>query len=432
MKYWYKIHKWTSLICAIFLFIMCFSALPLIFGREIAAFNQVSNPANSVVATAAAADLSVSRLAETAVARYPGYDLRAIYLDHVNQTIGFSLQGAGKGYQYTRLDLNTGQFVERANQQVKYEFIQQFINFMYRMHVDMYLGSFGRQLLGFMCGLSVVALISGLWLYAPFMKTVSFGSLRATSRRGYWVDWHKLLGIVTLSWTVLLSISGFIFVFAGPAHNAWNEHSRREFLQAYEGKPSPAQRISLDSALAVAKTALPDRRITGLELPQAGGKMPWHYTVRTQGDGFGAYLNQSVWVDAATGEITAIPEQPWYLQAFSMASPVHFSNHDTLPLKMLWFVTDFLTCIMIITGIYAWVVKFSPNTSKAAANRQPVIRPIRPVRQSLWQIWRLPAAIILLTLFGLIAPLAGSEWNNVSALALAIPLILTVYYWWRR
>ncbi|AJQ26624.1 hypothetical protein [Pelosinus fermentans] len=42
MKYWYTIHKWASLICAVFLLSMCASALPLILGREITAFNQVS------------------------------------------------------------------------------------------------------------------------------------------------------------------------------------------------------------------------------------------------------------------------------------------------------------------------------------------------------------------------------------------------------
>ena len=37
MKYRYKIHNWTSLVCVIFLLSMCTNALPLIFGREIKA-----------------------------------------------------------------------------------------------------------------------------------------------------------------------------------------------------------------------------------------------------------------------------------------------------------------------------------------------------------------------------------------------------------
>jgi uncharacterized iron-regulated membrane protein len=409
--------------------IMCVSALPLIFGREIAAFNQENMPATSGEATVDASNLSLDKLAEKSLERYPGYKLRAIYLDQDKQSAGFSLQAEGKSYQYSRIDLRTARFIDQFNQQIKYEFIPQFINFMYRMHVDMYLGSFGRSLLGFMCGLSVVALLSGLWLYVPFMKNISFGVIRCGHRRIYWMDWHKLLGIVTLSWAGLLCLSGFIFVFAGPVHNAWNEDLRREFLVDYQGIPFSAQRISLDDALETVKNAVPDRRITRIELPQEGGTMPWHYTVHTQGASFAAYSNKPVWIDAATGQITAIIEPPWYIQSLTLASPVHFNNHDTLPLKILWFVTDALTCVMIITGIYAWFVKFRPNQNMAVNKQQT--KTIRPVRQSARQIWLLPVGITLLSLFGILAPLAGKEWNAMSTVALAIPLVLTGYYWWR-
>ncbi|AJQ26626.1 PepSY-associated TM helix domain-containing protein [Pelosinus fermentans] len=292
----------------------------------------------------------------------------------------------------------------------------------------MYLGSFGRNLFGAMCGLSVVALL-GIWLYAPFMKNISFGTIRSSHRRIYWMDWHKLLGIATLSWAVLLSLSGFIFIFAGPVHNAWNESIRKEYLIDYQDKPFPVQRISIDEAMEVTQAALPDRRITGIEVPQEDGKMRWHYTVCTQGEGWDAHLNKPVWVDASTGKVTAVIQQPWYIQMLSMANPVHFSNHDTLPLKILWFITEALTCIMIITGIYAWFVKFRPNKGNAANKLQA--KSVPPVRQSSRQIWLLPVVIILITLFRITAPLAGKEWSTISAVALAIPLVLTGYYWLR-
>lgn len=429
MKYWYKIHKWASLICAIFLLSMCASALPLIFGREIAAFNQVSIPTASEASLVDVTKLPVGKQAETVLERYHGYNLRAVYLDHEKHINGFSIRSQDKGYEYIRLDLNTAQFIERSNEQVRYEVISKFIEFAYRMHVDMYLGSFGRNLFGAMCGLSVVALVSGIWLYAPFMKNISFGTIRSSHRRIYWMDWHKLLGIATFSWAVLLSVSGFIFIFAGPVHNAWNESICNEYLINYQDKSFPVQRISIDEALEVTQAALPDRRITGIEVPQEDGKMRWHYTVRTQGEGWDTHLNKPVWVDASTGKVTAIIQQPWYIQTISLANPVHFSNHDTLPLKILWFITDALTCIMIITGIYAWFVKSRPNKSNAANKQQD--KSVPTVRQSFRQIWLLPVVIILITLFGILAPLAGTEWNTISAVALAIPLVLTGYYWLR-
>ncbi|XER11135.1 hypothetical protein SATMO3_13050 [Sporomusa aerivorans] len=396
------------------------------------AFNQVGAPG---VAPAGnpfnLSALSVGKYAADALERYPGSSLRAVYLDYERMTAGFSLQSTGKGSQYVRLDLSTGRFIDRSDQQVKYEFIPKFIDSMYRMHVDMYLGEWGRKLLGFMCGLSIVALLSGLWLYAPFTRTLTFGTIRTAHRRSCWIDWHKLLGVATLSWAVLLSASGFIFVFAGPVYNAWNEITHKEFLQEYQGRPYSAPRILIDDVLAIAKAAVPDRRVTGIEMPQAGGRMPWHYTIRTQGEGFAAYINKPVWIDASTGAITAIIELPWYIQALAMARPVHFSNHDTLLLKSLWFIIDAFTCIMIVTGMYAWFVKFRPKSSVVKVNSQSVAFDY-PVRQSPRQIWQAPIAVILLTGFGIIAPLASKEWNVISAFALAMPIVLAIYYCFRR
>ncbi|WP_378956850.1 PepSY-associated TM helix domain-containing protein [Pelosinus sp. sgz500959] len=429
MKYWYKIHKWASLVCAIFFLIMCMSALPLIFGREIKEFNQINVSAISEDSPIGGSNLSLDKLAEKSLKLYPGYNLRSVYLNHEKQSAGFSLKGEGKDYRYIQMDLHTAKIIEQSDDQgIKYEFISQFINFMYRMHVDMYLGSFGHNLLGFMCGLSIVALISGLWLYAPFMKNISFGTIRSGHRRIYWMDWHKLLGIVTLSWAVLLCLSGFIFVFSGPIQNTWQENTRTEFLVSYQGKPFPPQRILLDDVLNITQMAAPTRQITRIQLPQEEGNMPWHYVVQTAGEGFSTHFYHSVWIDAENGHITAMIEAPWYIELLSLARPIHFSNHDTLLLKILWFLIDALTCVMIITGIYAWFVKFRPLNKTMATKPTKVLC---PVRQSTRQIWLLPATIIFLSLCGILGPLAGKEWNNISTVALGTPFILTLYYWWR-
>lgn len=449
MQYWYKIHKWTSLVCAVFLLIMCASALPLIFKQEINDFNRVQRPVVSRPAPLKAAPsplettpVSLGTQAANILERNPGYSLRAVSLDYEQQNARFSLQTEGKRLQI-RTDLQTGRVLEQSERsaghggrggqsdnQIKYTAIPQFLNFMHHMHVDLYLGSFGRDLLGWMCGLSVVALLTGLWLYAPFMKTVPFGVIRAAPCRHWWMDWHKLSGIVTLVWAVLLCLSGFFLVFGGSVSNAWNENVRQELLAKYQGTPfSTSSHISLDDVLKTAAATSPERQVTSIELPQEDGKMPWHYVVRTQGEGFAARFQQSVWVDASTGTVTATIVQPWYLQAISLARPIHFNNHDTLPLKILWFVTDALTCFMIITGIYAWWVKFRPARPVASQHLTPAER---PVRQSNRQIWLLPVVIIALSLVGVLAPLAGGHYNTPATVALAIPLILTVYYWLRR
>ena len=52
---------------------------------------------------------------------------------------------------------------------------------------------------------SLVAIVSGVVLYGPFMRKLRFGTVRTrTPPRLKWLDLHNLLGIVTLggrSWS---------------------------------------------------------------------------------------------------------------------------------------------------------------------------------------------------------------------------------------
>ena len=46
IKTWYAVHKWTSLICTLFLLVICLTGLPLIFQDEInSAFREGKAPA---------------------------------------------------------------------------------------------------------------------------------------------------------------------------------------------------------------------------------------------------------------------------------------------------------------------------------------------------------------------------------------------------
>lgn len=56
----------------------------------------------------------------------------------------------------------------------------------------------------------------------------------------------------------------------------------------------------------------------------------------------------------------------------------------------------------------------------------------RSGRKSLWQIFRAPTWLGVLSLIGLIAALVGDGWyDTLSWLGLGIPVALTIWYgWW--
>ena len=67
---WYLVHKWTSLVCTVFLLLLCVTGLPLIFGEEIAHLSGAEPELSAPRPGAQPANLD--RLIEDAKAQYPG------------------------------------------------------------------------------------------------------------------------------------------------------------------------------------------------------------------------------------------------------------------------------------------------------------------------------------------------------------------------
>src|SRR5690606_1462019 len=83
------------------------------------------------------------------------------------------------------------------------------MHFLLQLHTDMFLGLPGMLFLGAMGLLFVAALVSGVVLYAPFMRRLDFGTLRTSrSVRLKWLDYHNLLGVVALAWMLVVGVTG--------------------------------------------------------------------------------------------------------------------------------------------------------------------------------------------------------------------------------
>ncbi len=74
------------------------------------------------------------------------------------------------------------------------------LNFLFKLHVELFAGLPGTLFLGAMGGLFVASIVSGVVVYGPFMRRLAFGTIRHTgSGRLTWLDLHNLLGIVTVA-----------------------------------------------------------------------------------------------------------------------------------------------------------------------------------------------------------------------------------------
>ncbi|MGQ4661076.1 PepSY domain-containing protein [Lysobacter sp. F6437] len=354
LKTWFLVHKWTSLVCTLFLLMLCVTGLPLVFWEEISHLTGAEPEAAPVAADARPAD--IDELVRTALAEYPG-DVPLFFGWDDHSPSVYVNTGARPDtpppemhtaimHGYTGEVLPAPQF----NEGVMY--------FLYRLHTDVFVGLPGMLFLGSMAVLFAVAIVSGLVLYGPFMRKLRFGTLRTgRSRRLAWLDLHNVLGIVTLGWAFVVGITGAINTLAGPLEQAWQAEQLGEFASRYEGRPRPSQLhlASLDAAVATARAAEPGMTPAFVSFPGTGYSGDHHYGVFMHGDTpLTERLYRPVLIDARTGELTAQPQLPTYMTVLLMSQPLHFGNYGGMPLKVLWALLDLLTIMVLASGLYLW------------------------------------------------------------------------------
>lgn len=355
IRFWYVIHKWSSLVPTLFLLMLCVTGLPLIFHDEIDAAFAEDYESTLAGPPSAEAGLPLDTMLAKALADRPGEVplFMAFSQDSPLLTVTTGPTPDAPGSEMTLLffDRATGASLGPAPSGGVMETIL-------HLHTDMLLGLPGMLFLGVM-GLSfVVALISGTVLYAPFMRKLRFGTLRLErSKRVGRLDQHNLLGIVTLAWALVIGLTGAINAFADPLTDNWRNTQVAEMTGAYEGAAplDPASYASLDAAMAAARAGLPDRNPQFIGFPGGGWSSAHHYAIFFQGDRpVTQYLLTPALVDAREASLTDVATMPALNQALMMSKPLHFGDYAGLPLKIVWALLTLATIWVLWTGVLLW------------------------------------------------------------------------------
>ena len=209
--------------------------------------------------------------------------------------------------------------------------------------------------------LLLVAIVSGVVLYAPFMRKLDFGTVRRDKRpRLKWLDLHNLLGAVTLVWAFTVGATGMINTWAELIIQYWQHDQLGSLLAPYQGKPTVpvAERGSVQRSLEAAEARAPGMKVSFIAFPGTSFSSPHHHTVFLRGsEPLTSKLLQPVLVDARTTEVTASPKLPWYLTALLVSQPLHFGDYGGMPMQILWALLDIATIIVLGSGLYLWLRK---------------------------------------------------------------------------
>ncbi|WP_296798823.1 PepSY domain-containing protein [Variovorax sp.] len=375
IKTWAWVHKWSSLVCTVFMLLLCLTGLPLIFHHEIG--HLLGTEVEAPKMPAGTPRVSLDRVLEVARAQHPDRVVQFASQPEDDDGLWFvtltPTPAPTDDFKSVAVDARTGVILAQP------KFDEGFMYVMFKLHVDLFAGLPGKLFLGFMGFLLLVAIVSGVVLYSPFMRKLDFGTVRREKRpRLKWLDLHNLLGIVTLVWLFVVGATGMINTWADLVIKYWQYDQLTTLLAPYKNEPVVAvsERGSVQRSYEAAMQQAPGNRLSFIAFPGTSFSSPHHTTFFLQGkEPFTSKLLQPVLVDAKTAQVTAAPKLPWYLTALLVSQPLHFGDYGGMPMQILWALLDIATIIVLGSGLYLWLKR--GNTVPAAAARAAAERPQR-------------------------------------------------------
>jgi uncharacterized iron-regulated membrane protein len=302
------------------------------------------------------APADLDELTASAQRRFPGESLRFLVWDKDDRgVVLLNLDrppGTGDRMHLVRLDAATLELLDEP------EFRGRITHFLVMLHTELFAGIRGKLFLGAMGLLFVVAIVSGVVLYGPSMRRLAFGTIRNRRPRLRWLDLHNLLGIVTVTWAMVVGLTGAINAGSDIVLQLWKRGQLMEMTREFHDAPLPARWSSLQAAVLTARAAAPGMTASFVAFPGSPYSTPRHYNIFMRGSSaLTGRLVRPVLVDAGTGALTGSRDLPWYATALLLSQPLHFGDYGGLPLKILWSLLDLITIVVLGSGLYLWVAR---------------------------------------------------------------------------
>lgn len=352
IRAWSWVHEWSSLISTLFLLMLCVTGLPLVFTHEL---NHVLLDQTWKPAAVSNRKLNLDEVLEVALSRQPGDVPAFMSFDEDRPVVNVTSRApdAPEGqFNFQPIDQTSGDPAPPVAGHPALEFLLQ-------LHTDMFLGLPGMLFLGVMGLLLIVAVVSGVVLYAPFMRRLPFGTLRLEkAARTRWLDYHNLLGVVTVAWVLVVGATGVVNTLATPILAYWKDNALKTLTAANSQTAPVGEWASLDAAVKRAQAALPGMTLQFVAFPGTAYTTDHHYAVFFHGDTpVTARMTTPALIDVRTGDLAAVAPVPWYVKTLSLSQPLHFGDYGGLGLKIVWALLDLATIVVLGSGVYLWVAK---------------------------------------------------------------------------
>jgi uncharacterized iron-regulated membrane protein len=412
-----RFHRWLGVFLSLHIAVLALTGAILVFRHE---FSEAKVPTALVENP-----VSLQTLIEKSLLQHPDDRVLAVAVDHDDPqrvTLRLGVDGSAKFRGARRLTY------DRRNGEIQTEgkVADGFFNFILILHRELFLGTPGKLYVGVLGLVYSFILISGLFVYGPMMKRMSFASLRQhLNPRLWWSDLHKYLGALTFAWSLVIGLSGFLLGWGGPIIKYYQASALQDLLATQRVDADVRNGfVSVDQALDAASAARPGRQFSFVSFPGSEFSTANHYIFVMDGPTpLTEKLSDLIVVDARSGQVDRILMQPWYLQALLLAEPFHFGDYGGLLMKIIWVIFSLLSMILPLSGLRIFLDRFRQN--RTGPERWKTMRPQAVVMQ---KPYRLPVLVMLLSWAGLTVAL-GVEGIGDLAANLSLAAALTLSFW---
>jgi uncharacterized iron-regulated membrane protein len=364
----YNTHGWIGIISGILLFVVTFSGIPALFKEELAQWQSPGNPR---------LQLKQQTLDSALItAQAQGFDHTTFFIqtaDDVNGNLYFShFFEDDTPPHIVKINPNDGKILPKANSDMA--------ELLGHLHTDLHLPHpWGRYLVGFSGMAMLLAIIAGIFIHLKWRK--EFVMLRPKrSWRLLLTDQHKLLGLWSLPFTLILAFSGTILGLLGLispilAVAAFNGDVPKATEAVLGPKATITQEYvrsqSIDTLLV---KQLQDTPELALEFIFIDGLNDKGGQIKFIGNHKKKLSNlESITYKLSNGVKThsgSFVEKGPFQRVFAAVTPLHYVLYGNGWLKVLYALSALAVCGLIVSGNMLWLER-RYNGKKSACQNTP-------------------------------------------------------------
>lgn len=364
-------HKWTGLIGGVFVLLLIFTGTVAVFKNEI---DWLVTPAKRV--EAAGEIRSLDEMLANVKSEFPDKRIANFsFAEDAETAVTFQAEGKGADERLTIfVNPYTAEITGTRNGETLANVIRQ-------THVRFYyFGANGRIVVGVFGLLMFISALTGIFIYAPFMKGVfvrkmKFWQIRQDNLKVKYSDWHKLIGIVTLIFNLIIGLTGAVLGLENlaPYHKPTQALLHPRPLTEKElAPPAPLEnQLAVNTILQNAQNSMPGFEPKTINFPKVGKS---HFVV--YGNIAGRFEREAasfVVLDTTNGTILQTHNAanvPKVTRLYNLNEPLHFGNFTGAWMKWLYFAFGLAASVLTFTGLWLWLLKrYKRNAGKFRSKR---------------------------------------------------------------